>query len=154
MKCLMSKKPPEKELNLLLVEDDDDDARMFQIVLEAESICNRIVRARHGQEALEILHQPPDRAITKFDIIVTDINMPVMDGIEFLKSLRADPVLRKSIVFILTTSTDQRDIQLAYDYNVTGYISKTRIGYDFLELIELLRSYYKLIELPPYRTQS
>lgn len=71
-----------------------------------------------------------------------------MDGIQFLKELRSDPQLSNSIVFILTTSNSDKDKAEAYDFNVAGYIVKENAGRDFLNLIDLIDNYWRLVELP------
>jgi CheY-like chemotaxis protein len=74
--------------------------------------------------------------------------MPRMDGIEFLRALRQDPQHKDAVVFVLTTSEDDRDKQLARDLNVTGYIVKSRVSREFLELVSMLDQYWRLVELP------
>ena len=77
-----------------------------------------------------------------------DIRMPRMDGFEFLQELRADTRLSRSIVFVLTTSTDPKDIDQAYEYAIAGYIPKDQITNDFSNLISLLRNYCSLVKFP------
>ena len=82
-------------------------------------------------------------------MVLLDINMPRMNGIEFLEALRADPKLSRTIVFVLTTSDREEDKVAAYEHHVAGYILKSRAGEDFLEVIKLLRVYWRLVEFPP-----
>lgn len=139
-----------KPVQLLLVEDDDVDAEGVERALRKRRIANRIIRAVGGMEALEILRGgegiPPLR---RPFMVLLDLNMPRMDGLTFLKELRADPDLRDSIVFVLTTSDADRDKVAAYDANVAGYMLKSRVGEMFVNLIELLEPYWRYIEFPP-----
>lgn len=82
-------------------------------------------------------------------LILLDLNMPRMNGIEFLEEVRKDADLRDSIIFVLTTSDDDRDKVAAYDKNVAGYIVKAKAGEDFLKLIEMLDNYLTFVEFPP-----
>ena len=82
-------------------------------------------------------------------LVICDVNMPRMNGIEFLDAVRADPALSRTIVFVLTTSDREEDKVAAYEHNVAGYILKSRAGEDFLEVVKLLRVYWRLVEFPP-----
>jgi CheY-like chemotaxis protein len=137
-----------KSLNILLVDDDDGDAKSVQRAFQRAKIANPIVRAVDGVEALEILRgengkaRPPSPCI-----LLVDLNMPRMNGIEFVKALRADRGLRHSVVFILTTSKREEDIVAAYDLNVAGYIVKETAGLDFLNLVTLMDYYWRVVEM-------
>jgi CheY-like chemotaxis protein len=82
-------------------------------------------------------------------LILLDINMPRMNGIEFLHAVRQDDDLRRSIVFILTTSNNDADKLAAYDEQIAGYLLKANVGNDFRHVIELLDSYRNAVEFPP-----
>ena len=71
-----------------------------------------------------------------------------MNGIEFLQELRKEPELRDTIVFVLTTSNADQDRAAAYDQNIAGYIVKTEVGSGFMELISMINSYWRVVELP------
>lgn len=138
-----------KPLNILLVEDDDGDAIAVQRAFHKAKIANPIVRAVDGVEALEILRGSNGR--TKPDsprLLLVDLNMPRMNGIQFVKALREDDDLRHSIVFILTTSKSDQDIVAAYDLNVAGYVLKETAGQDFLNLVNLVDCYWRIVEIP------
>lgn len=138
-----------KTLNILLVEDDDGDAKAINRALSKARILNPVFRAHDGQEALDILageHTEID--LPRPVLILLDINMPRMNGIEFLKVIRSNEDFRRVVVFMLTTSDRDEDKIEAYDLNVAGYILKEKAGHDFLRLIELLDAYWRIVELP------
>ena len=74
--------------------------------------------------------------------------MPRMNGIELIAALRADPKLHKTIVFVLTTSHRDEDMAAAYELNVAGYVVKEKAGEDFLRLLNLVDSYWRIVEIP------
>jgi len=82
-------------------------------------------------------------------VALVDINMPRMNGHEFVEAIRADSDLQELTVFMLTTSEDSNDIERAYDSHVAGYIVKERAGEDFLHLVNTLESYWRVVEHPP-----
>lgn len=135
-----------KEVSILLVDDDDVDAMGIQRALKQLKILNPIFRARHGQEALDMLRS--EGAIPHPYVILLDINMPCMNGLEMLEILRADPVLSTAVVFMLTTSQDDQDRFAAYQQHVAGYIVKRQAGDGFLRVMEMLDRYWRVVELP------
>ncbi len=133
------------EVTLLLVEDDDIDAMMIQRNFLKQRISNRIVRAYDGIEALELLrHNKVPRPL----IILLDLQMPRMGGIEFLKELRADNNLSDIVVFVLTTSESEEDMLSSYRHHIAGYFVKGKSGEQFLNIINILDSYWKVVRLP------
>jgi CheY-like chemotaxis protein len=149
MVAIIKSNPKTHPLNIFLVEDDDGDAKAVIRAFNKAKIANPIVRAYDGLEALEALrgengHEKPPAPY----LLLLDLNMPRMDGIQFLTELRQDPELKRSIVFILTTSKSDKDKAEAYDLNVAGYIVKETAGTDFLNLIDLIDNYWRLVELP------
>ena len=137
-------------VHILLVEDDEVDAEAIQRAFRQQRIANPFTVLPDGVEALRALRgEEGATAIPRPYIVLLDINMPRMNGIEFLQALREDPDLQRSIVFVLTTSNRDEDKMAAYNGHVAGYILKSRAGEDFLEVIKLLRSYWRIIEFPP-----
>ena len=114
-----------RPITLLLVDDDDVDIMSVRRALDARELDNPLVIAHDGVEALECLRgeNGRDRVEPPF-IILLDLNMPRMDGIEFLGELRADPNLQHSVVYVLTTSSAQKDKLQAHAHNVDGFITK------------------------------
>lgn len=142
--------PSSQALTIFLVEDDDIDAEAVTRAFRKQRIANPVVRARDGIEAMVMLHDNnPEPAVPRPYVILLDLKMPRMDGIEFLEELRKDPALRRSIVFVLTTSNDERDKWAAYDKNIAGYLVKARVGKDFINLVNMLDHYWRYIEFPP-----
>jgi CheY-like chemotaxis protein len=139
----------ERRLNILLVEDDELDVMNVQRAFKKNNVVNPLYVAGNGVEALAMLrgqrepHVPRERRL-----ILLDLNMPKMGGIEFLKELRADPELRATTVVVLTTSDEERDKVKAYDLNVAGYILKPVTVAAFVEIMATLNKYWSVNELP------
>ena len=136
----------EKMLNILLVEDDEVDVMNVRRAFKKNNICNPLWVAGNGLEGLAMLRGgdvPADRRL-----VLLDLNMPRMNGIEFLRELRADPDLRAIPVVVLTTSDDERDRVEAYNLNVAGYILKPVTLANFVEAMATLNKYWTLVEMP------
>jgi CheY-like chemotaxis protein len=102
-----------------------------------------------GVEALDILKGANGQAkLGSPHILLIDLNMPRMNGIQLVEQIRADEDLHQSIVFILTTSKRDEDKDAVYNLNVTGYIVKATAGQDFLNLISLMDCYWRIVEMP------
>lgn len=134
----------------VLVVDDDDVA--LEGVLRSFA-RNRVpcpqVTAGDGAEALAILQgRHPSKAVANPVIVLLDLNMPNMDGFQFLQTLRADPVLARTVVFILTTSAHDRDRARAYDEHVAGYMVKSAVGPQFSQLAQFISKYACTQNLP------
>lgn len=148
-KILFRPEPESSPVKLLLVEDDDGDAKAVRRAFDKAKVANAIDRVVDGVEALDYLRafetcaEPETRLI-----LLVDINMPRMNGHALLKEIRANPKLKRLVVFMLTTSSSREDIDAAYDANVAGYIVKQNAGEDFLKLVGLLESYWRIVEIP------
>ena len=142
-------------ISILLVEDDDVDVMNVQRAFQKININNPLFVASNGEEALALLRDQSNFiSAPRPQVILLDINLPRMNGIEFLTELRADPLLQSSIVFILTTSDDDRDKMAAYDLNVAGYILKPVEWSKFIEAMANLDMYWSLIEIPQEHTHG
>ena len=137
-------------VTILLVEDDDVDVMNVQRAFKKNNITNPLVVAGNGLEALAVLRgEAGQEPINKLPaLILLDINMPKMNGIEFLTELRADPALKSLSVIVLTTSNEERDKVAAYDLNVAGYILKPVETDDLIKAIGTLKLYWSLNEMP------
>ena len=136
----------ERTLNILLVEDDQVDVMNVRRAFEKNRITNPLYVAEDGIEGLEMLRSgkvPRDRRI-----VLLDLNMPRMNGIEFLRELRADPRLLNTPVVVLTTSNDDRDKIDAYNLNIAGYLVKPVTFINFVEVMAALNKYWTLVEFP------
>ena len=140
-----------QDVTLLLVEDDDVDAMTIERGFLKQRIANPIVRAYDGVEALELLR---NNQVTRPLIILLDLQMPRMGGIEFLKELRADPSLSDLVVFVLTTSKSEEDMLSSYHQHIAGYFIKGDSGEKFLDIVNVLDSYWKIVQLPTSSTEK
>jgi CheY-like chemotaxis protein len=136
-------------VNVLLVDDDDVDVTAVRRAFRKRRINNPLFVARDGLEALEMLRgEDGNEKVPHPYIIILDLNMPRMDGLEFLTALRRDPDHHSAVVFVLTTSQADEDRAASYDKNVAGYILKSNVGDEFLNMIQLLDSYWRVVMLP------
>ena len=135
-------------LNILLVDDDEIDIMGVKRELERSPFFSSLTVANNGLEALEILH---NGSIKEPFLIMLDLNMPKMGGLEFLKKLRADSKLRQSVIFVFTTSNDNTDKAIAYTFNIAGYVIKDRKSDGFFDIVDLLSKYCRVVQLPEGR---
>lgn len=132
-------------VNILVVEDDEIDVESLKRIFAKKEIKNPVFYASNGIEALNIMRGENNHAkVPKPYIVLLDINMPMMNGIEMLNELRNDEQLKDSVVFILTTSPREEDKHTSYKLNVAGYFLKK----DIKELVTLLSLYWELNEFP------
>jgi len=134
------------EVSLLLVEDDDIDAKAVERGVKKLKLANPIVRARNGLEALTLLREREQ--IDKPYIILLDLNMPIMGGLEFIQNIRNDDNLQDSIIFVLTTSSADEDRVAAYSENIAGYIVKSDVKDGFEKVINMLDCYWRVVLFP------
>lgn len=132
-----------KKLNILFIEDDAIEQMKFHRVLENLNVNHHIIEAQNGEEALSILTSQKELP----DIILLDINMPRMDGIEFLSLLKADEKLKFLPTIILTTSNNRREVLKCYEIGIAGYIVKPLKYEDYVIKIRSLLNYWSHNEL-------
>jgi CheY-like chemotaxis protein len=130
---------------ILLLEDDSVDAMTVKRALRDLKVTNKLVRATNGEEALEYLR---DETNAKPCVILLDLNMPKMNGIEFLSIAKADDALRKIPAIVLTTSKDDRDKVDSFKLSVAGYIVKPVDYKKFVDAVKIINLYWTLSELP------
>ena len=137
-------------MNILLVEDDEVDVMNVQRAFKKNNITNPLFIASNGLEALSILRgsNPKINIPLVRRIILLDLNMPKMNGIEFLRVLRADEQLQSIPVIVLTTSNEDKDKVEAYKLNVAGYILKPVTFSSFVETVATMNKYWSLVEIP------
>jgi CheY-like chemotaxis protein len=130
---------------ILLVEDDTVDAMTVKRALNDLKAMNPVVHLTNGEEALTYLR---DTSNPKPCIILLDINMPMMNGIEFLKVAKKDSLLQKIPVVILTTSTNDQDVLQSFHLSVAGYMIKPVDYQQFIETVRTIEAYWSLSRLP------
>lgn len=140
----------DKLVNILLVDDDEVDCMNVVRAFKKSNILNPLSIVHNGVEAFDLLRGT--NGVEKISplprIILLDINMPKMNGLEFLKEMRADKDLHNISVFILTTSNDDKDRFDAYNYNVAGYILKPVSFENFLGSVSILNNFWQLSKQP------
>jgi CheY-like chemotaxis protein len=134
---------------ILLVDDDEVDTRAVTRAFRKSAVVNTIVTARDGLEALDVLRGVDREKLPQPYLILLDLNMPRMNGIKLLESIRADAELQPSIAFVLTTSDRDEDKQAAYKHNVAGYFLKSAAGEGYIKIVELLERYVTCVQFPP-----
>ena len=143
-----------ESVNIFLIEDDEADREAIERSFRKQQITNPIVTAPNGEIALKMLRGDGCDPLPRPFLILLDLNMPRMGGIEFLEALRGDPKIEDSIVFVLTTSDQDKDKVAAYSNHVAGYIVKSRAGTDFANVISLLEVYRRHVEFPPPKSSK
>jgi CheY-like chemotaxis protein len=140
----------DKPTSLLLVDDDEVDAMTVKRAFKKNNITHPLYVATNGLEALTLLRSNEMLKLMSGQriLILLDLNMPKMSGIEFLRELRADPELRALPVIVLTTSNEDKDKVEAYNLNVAGYILKPVTFTKFVEVMGTIHKYWMLSEMP------
>lgn len=130
---------------ILLVEDDLIDRMTVERALKEIRVTNTLVAVGNGEEALDHLR---DTTTEKPGIILLDLNMPKMNGIDFLRVAKQDPALKRIPVIVLTTSKDERDRVDSFNLGVAGYMLKPVDYIQFVEVVKAIDLYWTLSELP------
>ncbi len=139
-----------KMVNILHVEDDEVDAMVMQRALKKTNMNYKLYHAKNGLMALDMLRGTNgyEKITPRPSIILLDLNMPQMNGHEFLKALRSDEELTPISVYVMSTSNDDRDRIEAYGQNVAGYIVKPLSLENYVEAVSVLNGFWSLTELP------
>jgi CheY-like chemotaxis protein len=140
-----------ESLEILLAEDDEGQAFLVQRNLERAGISNRITRVVDGQQALDFIFRQgrfTAREITGPLLLILDINMPRIDGIEVLTKLKATKETAKLPVIMLTTTDDPREIERCYDLGCNVYITKPVEYEDFVEAVKRLGLFLQIVQVP------
>lgn len=146
-----------RELMILLAEDDEGHAYLVQQNLTDAGLTNQVVHAKDGQEALDFIHctgahagRVPNGPL----LLLLDINMPRVDGVEVLRRLKADANTRELPVIMLTTTDDPREVQRCYELGCSSYVTKP-VEYDrFVEAIRRLGLFLSIVKVPREETQK
>ena len=138
----------EKQI-ILLVEDNPDDVELTLRVLKNHHIANEVLVARDGVEALDILFGTPERPAGRMpSVVLLDLKLPKLDGLEVLRRIRAEPATTRLPVVIMTTSREERDVVASYELGANSYVQKP-VGFEaFAEAVRFLGLYWLLLNVP------
>jgi len=142
------------ELNLitiLLVEDNPGDVRLVEEIFQDGKIYNRLQVARDGEQAMDYLHQRGDfQNAPRPDLILLDLNLPKKDGLEVLAEVKADPILGRIPVVVLTTSQEEQDILKSYELRANCYVTKPVDLHQFMHVVHCIKDFWlTVVKLPP-----
>lgn len=147
----------DRELVILLAEDDDGHAYLVQQNLLDAGLANRVVHVKDGQEALDYIHRAGahrDRVPNGPLLLLLDINMPRVDGVEVLRRLKADPKTAELPVIVLTTTDDPREVKRCYELGCSSYVTKP-VEYDkFVEAVHRLGLFLAIVKVPREDNQT
>jgi CheY-like chemotaxis protein len=138
----------DRPIDVLVIDDDDLTVEMVRRSLSKFGASYRVVGAADGQDGLEVLRKTSDRTVDRPCLILLDLNMPRMNGFEFLEELRNDANLLDSVVFVLSTSDADADRVRAYQEQIAGYMIKSSIGPQFSRLSTFLMQYAATVAFP------
>ncbi len=134
---------------ILIVEDNETDVMCLKMAFEKNGINKSIITASNGEEALAYLKGDlPDQDRRIPNLILLDLNMPIMNGFEFLAAVKSDSQLKVIPVVVLTSSTSSMDMNDSYSNSVAGYIEKPMDPEDYLNIVRVLDQYWTLSYLP------
>jgi len=140
---------------ILLVEDNPMDLDLTLQALEGNGVANPIVACRDGEEALEYMEKHRSPSDLQVPIVVLlDLRLPKVDGIEVLRQARRDPVWRQVPIVVMTTSRENRDVETAYELGVNSYIVKPVDFLTFTEVVKSIKVYWLLTNEPPFHDGS
>jgi CheY-like chemotaxis protein len=133
----------------MIVDDDKIDIMALRRCFRAVDLQNTVIEARNGVEALALLRGTDGGApMPKPHLVLLDLNMPRMGGLEFLDEVRRDPALQRTLIFVLTTSGAQADRDRCYDRNIAGYMVKQRDSRGSMETVAMLQQYCNMVAFP------
>lgn len=135
-------------ISILVIDDDELTAELVERSLRDCTFRHRIIEARDGQEGLDVLLGRSGTKITRPYLVLLDLNMPRMNGFEFLEAVRAHPRIADSVIFVVTTSDSDSDRTRAYQEQIAGFMNKASVGPQFAHLARLLHDYSTTVELP------
>ena len=139
----------DQSVHIILIDDDDVDVEAVVRLLHRQALPHKLTVFANGRDAQLALAGSFGRDIlAQRYLILLDLNMPRMNGLEFLDWLRSVPDLQRSIVFVFTTSEAPLDRDLAYDYQVAGYLAKPRLGPGYADLVPLLTIFSREVSFP------
>ncbi|GAB4316378.1 MAG: response regulator [Methanobacteriaceae archaeon] len=142
-----------EEIDILLVEDNPTDAELTMRALKRKNLVNKLVWVKDGAEALDLIFAKGEYSNRNIEnlprLILLDLRMPKVDGLEVLQTIKADERTRKIPVVVLTSSKEDRDIVESYKLGVNSYVSKPVEFDEFIDAVSTLGFYWMLINNPP-----
>jgi len=145
--------PTQSAVQILLVEDNPEDAELTQRVLQKQNLANHLVWLKNGAQALDFLFARGEYANRLVDetphLLLLDLSLPKVSGLEVLQQVKADPRTRKTPVVVLSSSTQDKDILRTYDLGVNSYVSKPVQFEEFARVVTHLGLYWLLINKRP-----
>ena len=139
-----------KEMIILIAEDDDGHAELIKVGLEESGVCNPMIRFSNGEEVWHFLSGTGDKAVrdkSKAYLLLLDINMPRMDGIEVLKRMKGSEELKDIPVMMLTTTDDPREVEQCYKLGCNVYITKPVEFGNFAETLKRLGLFVQIVKI-------
>ncbi len=142
----------DKAFEIVLVEDNADDEELILHTLQKHHLANRIHVVRDGAEALDLLLRPDDKTVNKsqLKLVLLDLKLPKVDGLEVLRRLKNDPKTKAIPVVVLTSSAAAQDIVKSYQLGVNGYVAKPIDFAQFTEAVRQLGLYWLAVNQPPH----
>ena len=141
------------ELEIILIEDNDIDAELTLRALKKNKLSNKIHRLTDGQEALDYFfskhESPEEQKHTPLKLVLLDLKLPLVSGLEVLQAIKSDPVTKKIPVVVLTSSTEDQDINECYRLGVNSYIVKPVKFDKFIASVQQLGLYWMLLNQYP-----
>jgi two-component system response regulator len=141
------------EIDILLVDDSQDDVDLTLHALRSENLANNVFIARDGEEALDFLFCSGAHTARSFDrlpkLILLDLKLPKVDGMQVLKQVKADVRTRNIPVVLMTSSREERDMASGYDLGVNSYLQKPVDFSEFRKMVKLLGLYWLVVNRPP-----
>ncbi|HJV49905.1 MAG TPA: response regulator [Noviherbaspirillum sp.] len=138
-----------KKMVILLVEDNPDDEELTRIAFEESKLLNDVVVARDGAQALDYLLDPQDKGYPLPNLVLLDLKLPKVDGLEVLKRMREEARTRLLPVVVLTTSKEESDLINSYNLGCNSYIRKPVVFNEFIDAVRQLGMYWLMLNEPP-----
>lgn len=139
--------PQHQPVTIIMVEDDEGHARLIEKNIRRAGVCNEIVAFDSGTAAVEYLFSPTIRNSGPF-LVLLDLNLPDMNGVDILARIKGDDVLRRAPVVVLTTTDDQREVQRCYDLGANVYVTKPVAYEAFSQAIRQLGLFLSVMQVP------
>jgi CheY-like chemotaxis protein len=142
---------------ILLVEDNPNDVELILAALSENQLVGEVFVARDGEEALDYLHRRGAhelRSVENPKVVLLDLKLPKVDGLEVLERIKTDPDLKTTPVVMLTSSREERDLLRSYDLGTNAYVVKPMSFGDFIETVKEVGLFWAVINQPPSTTEQ